>query len=124
MTANEFVRRWTERGQEFGRLRVVVDGQLICEEVLADFGSVLQGVKDELVCLEEAAVRSGYSPDHLRRLHAQGKLHAERQGRRLFFRVGDLPRKPDRFDDPPTGGYDPVADARQVAAVRNRGGKR
>jgi hypothetical protein len=82
------------------------------------------GAKAETLGLHAAARYSGYSADHLRRLVRLGRLPAERRGRQLLFHAGDLPRKPRSFDDQQGQGYDPVADARQVAAVRSRGGER
>jgi len=87
--------------------------------VLADFEAVITSEDEALLGLQEAAKYSGYSTHHLRRLHHRGKLPARRDGRRLFFRAGDLPRKPARFDNKPILGYDPVADARRVATRRH-----
>jgi len=114
-----FVARWTARCDEFERFGVEVDGAKLCREVLADFEAVTTAEDEALLGLDEACVQSGYSRDHLRRLHHQGKLPARRDGRRLFFRAGDLPRKPARFDNKPILGYDPVADARRVATRRH-----
>ncbi|SRR6266576_464747 len=79
---------------------------------------------DDVLRLKDAAKESGYSEDHLRRLIREGVL--PNVGRRHAPRVlrSALPRKPKRFDAQPNQGYDPIADARQVAAVRNRGDKR
>ena len=115
MTREDFLTRWTARCNELERLGAQVNGAKLCREVLADFEAVMTSEDEALLGLEAAADRSGYSKDHLRRLHHQGKLPARRDGRRLFFRVGDLPRKPIRFDSKPILGYDPIADARRVA---------
>jgi hypothetical protein len=48
-------------------------------------------------------------------LHHLGRLPARRDGRRLFFRAGDLPRKTSVVDVRPLRAYDPIADARRVA---------
>lgn len=115
MTHESFVTRWRARRDELARLGAHVDGARLCDEVLADFESVTTAEDESLVGLHEAATRSGYSSDHLRRLHRLGKLPARRDGRRLFFRAGDLPRKPTVVDARPRGAYDPIADARRVA---------
>ena len=114
MTRHEFITRWRARRDELARLGAQVDGAKFCDEVLADVEAMLTSEDEALLGLREAAVRSGYSADHLRRLHRLGKLPARRDGRRLFFRAGDLPRK--LVDEAHLRqAYDPVADARQVA---------
>jgi hypothetical protein len=115
MTRDEFVIRWRTRLAEWARVGALVDGAKLCEEVLADFEAVTRAEDDAELSLSEAVAQSGYSGDHLRRLHRLGKLPAYRKGRSLFFRSGDLPRKPTA---PKLSRYDPVADARRVAATR------
>jgi len=111
--------RWRARRDELARLGAQVDGAKLCDEVLADFDAVITAENEALLGLRDAAARSGYSSDHLRRLYRQRKLPARRDGRRLFFRVGDLPRKPAVVDAQPLGAYDPRADARRVATRRD-----
>jgi len=84
--------------------------------------SALDAQAGELLPLERAADLSGYNADSLRRMAREGKLPTERRGRRLYFRAGDLPRKPPEVDGPRLVGYDPVADARMVAGKRQHGG--
>src|SRR5947209_5396593 len=122
MTREDFVTRWRARRDELGRLGAQVEGAKFCDEVLADFEAVTTYEDEALVSLQEAAARSGYSTDHLRRLHQQGKLPARRDGRRLFFRAGDLPKKPNVVDVRPLRAYDPHADARRVATRTSHGG--
>jgi hypothetical protein len=83
---------------------------------------VITAEDEALIGLQDAAMKSGYSTDHLRRLHRLGKLSARRDGRRLFFRAGDLPKKPSIVDARPARAYDPVADARRVATRTSHGG--
>src|SRR5256885_16853802 len=99
---------------ELARLGAQVDGAMLCDEVLAEVEALLNSEDEALVGLQDAAVRSGYSSDHLRRLHRLGKLPARRDGRRLSFRVGDLPKKPIVVDARPVRAYDPHADAQRV----------
>ncbi len=122
MTREDFVTRWRVRREELARLGAQVDGAKLCDEVLADVEALLTGEDESLLSLQEAAARSGYSSDHLRRLHRSGKLPARRDGRRLFFRAGDLPKKPTVVDAVAIRAYDPVADARRVATRTSRGG--
>jgi len=122
VTRQEFVICWRARQAELGRLGAHVDGAKLCGEVLADFDAVITAEDDEVLTLDQASDRSGYSKDHLPRLVRGGTLPASRRGRRLFFRAGDLPRKPTVVDARPIRAYDPIADARRVATRRNDGG--
>ena len=122
MTREEFTTRWRARRDELARLGAHVDGAKLCDEVLADFEAVITAEDEALLGLQDAAARSGYSSDHLRRLHRLGKLPARRDGRRLFFRAGDLPKKPPVVDARPVRAYDPIADARRVATRTSSGG--
>src|SRR5439155_4981610 len=116
MTRDDFVARWRTRQNEWARIGALVDGARVCEDVLQDFEAVTRAEDDAELTLSEAATQSGYSSDHLRRLHRSGKLPAYRKGRNLFFRSGDLPRKPTA---PRLSSYDPVADARRVIKQRH-----
>lgn len=122
MTREDFVQRWRGRRDELARLGAQVDGAKLCDEVLAEVEALLNSEDEALLGLQDAAAHSGYSSDHLRRLHRLGKLPARRDGRRLFFRVGDLPKKPSVVDVRPLRAYDPHADARRVATRTSLGG--
>src|SRR5438132_1378651 len=113
MTREDFVTRWRTRQSEWARIGALVDGAKVCEDVLQDFGAVTRAEDDAELSLSEAAAESGYSSDHLRRLHRLGKLPVYRKGRSLFFRSGELPRKP---TGPTLAPYDPVGDAQWVAS--------
>jgi hypothetical protein len=115
VTRESFVTRWRGRRDELARLGAHVDGAKLCDELLADVEAMLTSEDEALLGLHEAAARSGYSRDHLRRLHRLGRLPARRDGRRLFFRAGDLPKKTNGVDVRPLHAYDPIADARRVA---------
>jgi hypothetical protein len=122
VTRQDFMTRWRGRRDEFARLGAQVDGAKLCDEVLAEVESLLSDEDESLLSLAEASLRSGYSPDHLRRLHRSGKLPARRDGRRLFFRAGDLPKKLTHVDARSVRAYDPIADARRVATRTSLGG--
>ncbi len=116
MTREDFLTLWRTRQSEWARIGALVDGARVCEDLLQDFEAVTRAEDDAELTLSEAAAESGYSTDHLRRLHRSGKLPAYRKGRNLFFRSGDLPRKPTAQRLSP---YDPVADARRVMIRRH-----
>ena len=115
----------------YARGRAMVDGAALIEAILDDL-QVLWATEDGgTLSLSEASHESGYSADHLRRLVRQGAVRATRNGRHLTFQRGDLPRKPGSARTPSPAvdaataeRYDPVADARRVAARRNGGGPR
>src|SRR6266571_5978650 len=119
MTREDFLTRWRTRQSEWARIGTLVDVARVCEDVLQDFEAVTRAEDDAELSLSEAAAESGYSGDHLRRLHRLGKLPAYRKGRNLFFRSGDLPRKPKA---PRFWRYNPVADARRVISERHEEG--
>src|SRR2546430_5932010 len=116
MTREDFLTRWRTRQSEWALIGALVDGARVCEEVLQDFEAVTRAEDDAELSLSDAATESGYSSDHLRRLHRLGKLPAHRKARNLFFRSGDLPRK---LTAPRHSPYDPVADARRVMIRRH-----
>lgn len=74
---------------------------------------------DERLTLAEAALRSGYSEDHLARLVREGRLpNAGRRGAPRI-RAGDLPvRRPIDVAADRRPAYDPVADARAIGSRR------
>jgi hypothetical protein len=81
MTREDFVTRWRTRQNEWARIGALVDGARVCEDMLQDFEAVTRAEDDAELSLSEAAAESGYSSDHLRRLHRLGKLPAYRKGR-------------------------------------------
>jgi hypothetical protein len=96
------------------------------EDASTELERELETVADELLALRAAAEYSGYSADHLRRLVREGKLRNAGRPHAPRFRRADLPLKPAQpaqFDGPADRGYDPLADARQVAARRAHGGE-
>src|SRR5437867_13176402 len=115
MTREDFLARWRTRQSEWARIGALVDGARVCEDMLQDFDAVTRAEDDAELTSSEAAAEAGYSSDHLRRLHRKGQLPAYRKGRSLFFRSGDLLRKPTR---PGFAPHDPVADARRVIMDR------
>ncbi len=122
MNREQFVARCRARHDEYLKVSALVDGAQLLNEVLADFALLCQEEDDAELNLGEAALESGYSSDHLRRLARLGKLRAYRRGRRLYFRRADLPKKLRNVDGLRPGRYDPVADARRVATRTSSGG--
>ncbi len=120
MTRDEFIEKWQHEADRMRRRKVLVDGALLCEEILEDLQALLRSEEDRLLTLTQAAQRSGYTIDHVGRLLRTGQLaNAGRKGSPRV-RAGDLPRKPfSRARS--TGPYDPDADARELAVKRQFG---
>jgi hypothetical protein len=72
----------------------MLSGAKLCEEFIADFEEVLTSQDEAVVNTNEAAVMTGYSRERLLGLYRQGKLRGHKKGKNVFFRAGDLPRKP------------------------------
>ncbi len=122
MTPDAFAHKWTSRRDDFQALGVLVDGARICDEVLVDFGKVLETKSNAALTLGEAAARSGYSAGHLGRLVRQGKIPNAGQPRSPRVRVVDLPARPSAVvaERRPTK-YDADTDARSLVNRRKGG---
>ncbi len=122
MTPDAFAHKWTSRRDDFQALGVLVDGARICDEVLVDFGKVLETESNAALTLGEAAARSGYSAGHLGRLVRQGKIPNAGQPRSPRVRVVDLPARPSAVvAERRPRKYDADTDARSLVNRRKGG---
>ena len=94
MTREEFRAKWSARRIEWEKLGVLLSAAKLCEEFILDFDDVLTSQDEAVVNTNEAAVMTGYSRERLLGLYRQGKLRGHKKGKHVFFRAGDLPRKP------------------------------
>jgi hypothetical protein len=94
MTREEFRAKWSGRRTEWEKLAVLVSGPKICEEFIADFENVLTSHDEAVLNTNQAAAMTGYSRAQLLHLYKQGRLRGHKNGKHVFFRAGDLPRKP------------------------------
>ncbi len=94
MTREEFRAKWSARRAEWEKLGVLVGGAKICEEFIADFDNVLTSHDEAVLNTNQAAAMTGYSRAQLLRQHKEGRLRGHKKGKHVFFRAGDLPRKP------------------------------
>jgi hypothetical protein len=117
MTREEFRAKWSARRAEWEKLGVSLSGAKICEEFIADFENVLTSQDEAVVNTNEAAVMTGYSRERLLGLYRQGKLRGHKKGKNVFFRSGDLPRKPSG-ERPPITPSSSVTDEETRAGVR------
>lgn len=118
---DQLAAEWRARAEQFRHYAAAPQAATL-EQAARELEDTLAKAGEALLTLEEAAVESGYNVRSLRRYVERGTLApALRQGRRLFFRARDLPRKPLGVDAIRLVGYDPAADARKVAAKRTHG---
>ncbi|HVS61812.1 MAG TPA: helix-turn-helix domain-containing protein [Gemmatimonadaceae bacterium] len=71
-----------------------VDGAKLIDETLVDLETVVNGAGTETLTIAEAAARSGYSQDHIRRLIRNGTIPNVGKRRAPRVLATDLPRKP------------------------------
>jgi predicted DNA-binding transcriptional regulator AlpA len=94
MTREEFRAKWNARRAEWEKLSVLVSGAQMCEEFIADFENVLTSHDEAVLNTNQAAAMTGYSRAQLLHLYKQGRLRGHKNGKHVFFRADDLPRKP------------------------------
>ncbi len=121
MTREEFRAKWSARRAEWEKLGVFLSAAKVCEEFIGDFENVLTSQDEAVVNTNEAAVMTGYSRERLLALYRQGKLRGHGKGKSVFFRAGDLPRKPMGYRQlrsaSPTGqDQEGAASAKRLAA--------
>ena len=117
MTREEFRAKWSARRAEWEKLGVLLSAGKLCEEFIADFEEVLTSQDEAVLNTNQAAAMTGYSRAQLLHLHKQGKLRGYRRGKHVFFRAGDLPRKPN-------GGRPMAASSSTVIDAETRAGAR
>lgn len=109
------IQRWAERGVDFERFGVQVDGARLCAEVVSDLRQIESAEAQRMVGLEEAAQLSGFSADHIGRLVREGRImNYGRKGAPLV-RVVDLPRKPGSLTSATPLAILAPADRRRIA---------
>ncbi len=107
MTREEFHAKWAARRAEWEKLGALVSGAKMCEEFIADFENVLTSHDEAVLNTNQAAAMTGYSRAQLLRQYKEGRLRGHKKGKHVFFRAGDLPRKPN-------GGRTPLAVPREA----------
>mgnify|MGYP006282155039 CR=1 FL=1 len=94
MTIETLAKDWRSRA---GKLRDWAAAEEVAhawEEAARELEAVLATTEQELLNLQQASERSGYTPDHLGRLVREGRLPNAGRANAPKIRVGDLPRKP------------------------------
>src|SRR2546426_5104903 len=120
MTREEFRTKWSARRAEWETLGVMLSGAKMCEEFIADFENVLTSHEEAVLNTNEASAMTGYSRAQLLHLYKQGRLRGHKNGKHVFFRAGDLPRKPNgrrplRAENGPRTDKETSASVRRLA---------
>ena len=113
MTRDELCAYWAARREELARTDAYVKGARIIEQFLTDVAAVEDSAQNAVLSLKEAAIRSGYSAEHLARLIRQGRV--SNAGRRFAprIRVADLPKRRSLARND-SGSYNVDTDARTL----------
>ncbi len=117
MTREEFHAKWAARRAEWEKLGALVSGAKMCEEFIADFENVLTSHDEAVLNTNQAAAMTGYSRAQLLRQYKEGRLRGHKKGKHVFFRAGDLPRKP-RGGRPATASNERTVDGETRANAR------
>lgn len=118
MSPAELPGTWRNRAAELRRWAAAESAAVALEQAAAELEAVLRAADAEELTLEQAAQESGYTPDHLRHLVAEGAVpNAGRRGRPRIRRR-DLPRRSHAAVS--AEPYDAAADARRLIARAGR----
>jgi predicted DNA-binding transcriptional regulator AlpA len=117
MTREEFRAKWSARRSEWEKLGVLLSAAKLCEEFITDFEDVLTSHDEAVLNTNQASAMTGYSRTQLLHLYKQGRLRGHKNGKHVFFRAADLPRKL-------RGGRPMVAPSSAVVDEETRAGAR
>lgn len=106
--------RWLQRREDFRQFKASVDGESVCEMVIADLRVLAEDGAAELLTLEEAARRSGYTADHLGSLVRSGKIQNHGRKNAPRVRACDVPKKSNLTSAPSVSIVAP-AERRRIA---------
>jgi len=120
MTREQFFAKWEREAEVLRRRGALVNGAVLCEDLLSDVAALLSNESERLLSLGEAAKASGYSADHLGRLIRSGTIPNAGRPNAPRLRYGDLPRKPSQVAKRGPQPYHPDTDARTLLS-RQRG---
>lgn len=115
MVVSALAATWRARATELRRWAAAEGAACALECAADELEQALRRDSEEVLTLEEAARRSGYSSDHLGTLVRKGKLHNYGRRGRPLVAWGEVPRKPGTLTAPPQLGIVPRADRRSLA---------
>ncbi len=94
MAIDALVQDWRARASKLRDWASANEAARAWEAAAAELEAAIRAEEHELLNLQQAADRSGYSPDHLGRLVREGRLPNSGRANAPRIRAGDLPRKP------------------------------
>ncbi len=118
-TVADLIDRWETRRASLARLNAQVDGAALAGDILADLAGL--AAAEQPISLSAAAAGTGYTPDHLSRLIAQGKLTNYGRKHAPRVRLSECPTKPKhaiRLAERYANAYHPITDARSLVGSR------
>jgi hypothetical protein len=123
MVIEALVPTWTARAKQLREWAAAEEAAKAWEAAARELDAALKEDDRELLNLQEAARRSGYSPDHLGRLIREGKLPNAGRNHAPRIRAADLPRKPGALSAsaPAAAGASRESIARAILSVVKRG---
>lgn len=111
--------RLTEIREQTRRYGLLADPDRLLAHLGEEIEEIFAADAAELLTLDEAAGRSGYSRDHIARLVRDGAIPNAGSKGRPAVRTGDLPRRaPGKVERSRRAPYDPSADARALGSRR------
>lgn len=99
MLVEGLVLAWTTRARKLREWAAAEEAAKAWEAAANELDATLTETEQELLNLQQAAQRSGYSSDHLGRLVREGKIANAGRQHAPRIKTGDLPRKPGRVSD-------------------------
>jgi len=121
MTHDDILAKWQAEAAALDHRNALVPGGALCREFLADLEAVIQSEAEEVLTVDQAAVESGYSKEHIARMVRQGTVPNAGRKQAPRIRRADLPRKPGRLLAPSQRvSYDPTTDARDLLCRQRR----
>lgn len=124
MTIETLARNWRLRAGKLRDWASAEEAARAWEEAARELEAVLAAEYHELLNLQQAAERSGYSPDHLGRLLREGRIPNSGRANAPRISVADLPRKPGQTPTQEVGQHTAIAKEFVARSVLNaaRGG--
>jgi len=116
---NEILEKWHNRKAEYSRLHAHVDAAALVAEVIEDLTAAARAEESTTLTIAQAAAKSGYSAEHIRRLIAKG--HIPNAGRKGAPRVPSAAVRKRRRPEVASNTkrpYDPDADVRLLQGAR------
>ena len=114
MTIETLAKSWRSRAGKLRDWAAAEEAARAWEEAARELEAVLVAEEHELLNLQQATERSGYSPDHLGRLLREGRVPNSGRENAPKIRAGDLPRKPGQIPPQPVALH--TADAKEFIA--------